>query len=72
MGLVIDSTNQTDQVEHDKYSISGGKSKIMKRVSWFFLTVYLAMSVSVDLIPSMGSFCDLAWGSLLQSSRRQT
>ena len=46
--------------EHDGLgSILGGDSNIMKRVCWFFLTVYLAMSVAVDLFPSMGSFCDL-------------
>ena len=29
-----------------------------------FLTVYLAMSVRIDLFPSKGSFCDLTWGLL--------
>ena len=37
---------------------------IMKQVCWFFLTVYLAVSVRVDLFPSKASFCDLVWGPL--------
>ena len=43
--------------------------EMMKRVCWFFLTVYmyLAMSVRVDLFPLMGSFCNLMWGPLAMS-----
>ena len=51
--------------DHDGLgSIPVATSNIKKRVCMFFLTVYLAMSVRLDLFPSTGSFCDLAWGSL--------
>ena len=49
--------------------IPGGDSNIVKQVFCFLFTVHLAMSVKVDLFPSMRSFCDLAWGLLAMRIR---